>query len=185
MSFYSLRQTIYKILTPIAIVICFLLLWAYIKKDNLDTYITDYTLNTFDQKYQKIASTPTKANWQAFQDLGEISRHHRYANLKTELWLAIMASSLPKTMQNDEFESFFEWSKKQRRNIALQESYYDFSKISPAPSNEKFIQELKERFPNEYSITERRFMSAPELKLRAYIMSYERAQISTQIKLVH
>lgn len=80
-------------------------------------------INNFGQHYvakqdgyfEDLANQPSVDNWQVFEDIGNISRHHRYAQLKNQLWSTLITTNPTKL---DKSQS--RWANKNKRDIQIQ-----------------------------------------------------------------
>lgn len=66
------------------------------------------------------ASDAEESNWTAFEALGEISRHHRYAEFKSQVW----SQTLHRQDKLD--KSYTRWANKNQRNIKMQLELADY-----------------------------------------------------------
>lgn len=96
-----------------------------------------------DVKDTIVYSWVAKEQWQAFDELGNISRHHRYAPLKTQAW----QNSLTKQQKLD--KSHTRWINKNKRNIAMQLQLAEYYAAQGKHGKSfKILQKLYSRVPD-------------------------------------
>ena len=150
MKFYQLRQRLYLWLGPPMLLLALVFSFLFINYESLMPSLNAWAekqITQEDSHWYELSRTADAHSWERFEELGEISRHHRYAELKTHLWYLLM--------NRDTFEmkssmpSLEDWTRKNRRNIPMQQTFQNELTIRPYEGEHKAYNELLERFASE------------------------------------
>ena len=148
MTFYQLRRKIIfyarYLLFLYAIVVLFQIIFP--TSVSLVDEVGTLYLQRQDNYWRTVAAQSSDEHWQQIDSIGNISRHHRYATLKNELWLSILTRQTKD--RGDIDKSMTRWAKKNKRNILMQvilAEYYSANDKSDKSSN--IISKLTERVP--------------------------------------
>lgn len=76
-----------------------------------------------DAQWQRLALQSDPQSWEQWASLGDISRHHRYAPLKTQHWQRLLAhyGQMEKALQR----SMRQWAKRNKRDLDMQLTMVD------------------------------------------------------------
>lgn len=146
MRFSQIRRTIAKYAAAVLlvyVVLVVLVVTSPIGRNKLDEIAAQRVTDT-DQKMKENAN---KGKWKPFKKLGNISRHHRYAQYKTQVWLKDI------TQDKKLSKSHIRWANKNKRNIPMQlqlAAYYD--KQGEYDKSFKLLQRLYKRVPNHLEL---------------------------------
>ena len=123
-----------------------------------------------DNFWSSLSENPSQQNWDQFESIGNISRHHRYAHSKSILWQGILKNK--KAVQQDIDQSMKSWAKKNKRDIKIQLLLVDYYEaLEKEGKSRKIINRLTNTLPNN-KLLNKYLPSSPEGKMFSSLHEY-------------
>ena len=148
MTFFQLRRKIIffsRYLLFLYLIVVLIQIIFPFKQSTVDQAGTFY-LQRQDNYWRDIANQDSEENWQKFESIGNISRHHRYATLKNKMWFSRLSKQKENQLVID--KSMTRWAKKNKRNILMQVILADYySAHNKSDKSNNIISKLTERVP--------------------------------------
>jgi hypothetical protein len=160
MSFYDLKQRIYSVLRPLFILLAVALVTLCTTQQYWAPWLGEWWLKKQDNYWVLPADNfqPTNAqiHWERLLDLGDISRHHRYADFKTNLFLYITANSI--ALKDP--DTLTDWAKKNRRDQIIQQQLVEYQQQNNLKVYDRYLNELSSRFQTNKTAIESPYLKA-------------------------
>jgi len=127
---------------------------SHFGKAQLDSLGDAYLLKQ-DEYWQTISQGNHKQDWQKMLAIGDLSRHHRYAELKNKLWKKVIHKEIKAdTNHNQLNDSLIKWANKNKRNIDMQLKLADlYIVIGENKQADLLLNSLGKRFPDHLALS--------------------------------